>query len=209
MEYFFQGSLDACLQDIRSSSTLDQRLTERELLSFALDITRGMEHLADLKIVHRYLSPKHVLVDSSLRCKISNFGYASGVIDDKSFYEKGKSSCPERWMAMESFLMTFTEKSDVWSFGVVLWQMASIGDTPYGLMTVDKIQGKLKNGYRLPKPASCGQIAYEEMIDCWKKDPSDRPAFSKLVKSLHALTDNVKEFMDISASRELAYSEVK
>ncbi|XP_070548552.1 proto-oncogene tyrosine-protein kinase receptor Ret-like [Ptychodera flava] len=209
MEYLFQGSLDTFLQEVRSSSARDQSVTERELLSFALDIGRGMEHLANLKIVHRFLSSKHVLVDDSLRCKISNFGYTTEVIDDQSFYEKSKVSCPERYMAVESFSMTFTEKSDVWSFGVVLWQITTLGDTPYESLNAYKIERKLKSGHRLQKPGSCGRFAYDQMMLCWQKEPRDRPSFSKLVKKLNTLKNKEKEFMDISSHKESTYAVIK
>ncbi|XP_070542073.1 ephrin receptor 1-like [Ptychodera flava] len=147
LEYLIQGNLWSTIEEVRSKFTTnkkDEVLTEKQLLSFTLDIAEGMKHLEELGIVHRYLSPKHILVDWSLHCKISNFGYASNVIDSASFMAKAEGSCPERWMAIESLVdLKFTSKSDVWAFGVVLWHTMTLGETPYASINLIHLAEKL------------------------------------------------------------------
>ncbi|XP_070574789.1 fibroblast growth factor receptor 2-like [Ptychodera flava] len=201
LEYLVQGSLASTMKEIHSTFTTSKKsgITEKQMLSFALDIAEGMKHLEKLKIVHRYLSPNHVLVDRSLHCKISNFGYASDVIDSSSFFTKAEGSVPQRWMAIESLAdLKFSSKSDVWAFGVVLWHILTIGETPYESIEVNRIVQRLNGGYELPKPAVCGQKLHDMMKQCWRRIPLKRPKFRELASKLNTCIDDAKAHLDFN-----------
>ncbi|XP_070538740.1 tyrosine-protein kinase receptor Tie-1-like [Ptychodera flava] len=157
-----------------------------------------MKHLEELGIVHRYLSPKHILVDWSLHCKISNFGYASNVIDSASFMAKAEGSCPERWMAIESLVdLKFTSKSDVWAFGVVLWHTMTLGETPYASINLIHLAEKLNAGYELPRPPICGQKLCDMIKQCCQISPLQRPKFEELASALNTYTNTAKAYLDL------------
>ncbi|XP_077985270.1 uncharacterized protein LOC144439912 [Glandiceps talaboti] len=205
MPYLSSGNVKEVLednQDLFKSCT--GTLTERELLSFICDIIKGMKHLSDNKIVHRYLAAKHVLVESSMTCKISQFGYASNVITVERFFEKTKDNIPCGWMAPESALKKdFSTKSDVWSFGVVLWEVVSLGATPYeGISIADRVSSR----YALPKPPQCGTQLNEMMTACMNSKPSKRPTFKTLLDTMHSFNNDTKKYINFQRLGESPYA---
>ncbi|XP_006817478.1 tyrosine kinase receptor Cad96Ca-like [Saccoglossus kowalevskii] len=166
----------------------------KELISFVLNIANGMEYLSSLKIMHRYLTAGHVLISDDMKCKISNFGYASDVIDDARFFEKTKGNFPYQWMSVETLLnRRFTPKSDVWSFGIVIWEIITQGSMPYHDLTEENVKVMVTNGKVLSKPTHCRAATYQLMKSCWNRHPRDRPTFTKLVKSIRSLFNDSKE----------------
>nr|XP_006817811.1 PREDICTED: focal adhesion kinase 1-like [Saccoglossus kowalevskii] len=165
----------------------------KDMFLFVMDIANGMEYLSSLKIMHRYLTAGHVLISDDKKCKISNFGYASDVIDDARFFEKTKGNYPYQWMSVETLLnRRFTPKSDVWSFGIVIWEIITQGSTPYHGTTEKDVKVMVTNGKLLPKPTHCRAATYQLMKSCWNRHPRDRPTFTKLVKSLRSLLNDSK-----------------
>ncbi|XP_006813747.1 fibroblast growth factor receptor 2-like [Saccoglossus kowalevskii] len=145
--YLHSKRIESDLKDINQSS----------LLYFMVDIANGMGHLSKLKIIHRYLTTEHILMNSHRQCKISNFSYASDVIDDLRFFEKTQNNYPYQWMSAETLLnRRFSLKSDIWSFGVVMWEIVNLGAVPYQGASEQKVTSMVREGNRMPKPVHCG-----------------------------------------------------
>ncbi|XP_070544913.1 tyrosine kinase receptor Cad96Ca-like [Ptychodera flava] len=163
-------------------------------LSFAVDIANGMNYLTAKGIVYRALSAKHVLLDRNRVCKLSNFGYCSGAVDEEqAFSRTTDGGLAFQWLSMETLSRgLFNMKTDVWSFGVVLWEIFSEGSDPYDGADKSDVIMKLRRGYRLLKPENCEDELYNLMCSCWLKNPSERPNFFQLWETLHALVATTK-----------------
>ncbi|XP_077867500.1 tyrosine kinase receptor Cad96Ca-like [Saccoglossus kowalevskii] len=179
-------------------------VTQKDMFSFMMDIARGMEHLSKLKIIHRYLAAKHILISSNNTCKVSNFTYASNVINDDRFYEKTKDNFPYQWMAIETLLKKrFDWTSDVWSFGVVLWEIVTFGCSPHGSMTKKQVTDMIRMGKRLTKPPNCGKELYSAINSCWIHNVTNRPHFSQMIETINSLMNDGKAHIDVSNPGEI------
>ncbi|XP_074858681.1 tyrosine-protein kinase receptor Tie-1 isoform X2 [Carettochelys insculpta] len=128
-------------------------LTSQQLLQFASDVAKGMQYLSEKQFIHRDLAARNILVGESLAAKIADFGLSRG---EEVYVKKTMGRLPVRWMAIESLnYSVYTTKSDVWSFGVLLWEIVSLGGTPYCGMTCAELYEKLPQGYRMEKPRNC------------------------------------------------------
>ncbi|KAK6620580.1 hypothetical protein RUM43_010872 [Polyplax serrata] len=201
MEYVKYGKLLTFLRDHRINenyynfSNKEDALTSKDLTVFAYCIARGMEYLVTRGIIHRDLAARNVLVDHNKVCKIADFGMSRSVrnLEDGQVYEERqhKGALPIRWMAPESLVYSmFTYKSDVWSFGVVMWEIVTLGSTPYPNMGAREIMRRVRDGYRLERPSHCKPEFYRLMSHCWFHDPNKRPGFSELREDLSNLLEN-------------------
>ncbi|XP_025424029.1 dual specificity protein kinase shkD-like [Sipha flava] len=199
MEYVMYGKLLAFLRDRRTRSHYfnfsdsTSSLTSRDLTVFAYCVARGMDFLVSKKIVHRDLAARNVLVDHNKLCKIADFGMSRNVRDTNQIYEQRhtKGALPIRWMAPESLHYSiFTYKTDVWSFGVLMWEIVTLGSTPYCTMGAREVMRRVREGYRLDKPAHCRSELFRVITKCWAADPSKRPTFADLKQELGALLEN-------------------
>ncbi|TMS20170.1 Tyrosine-protein kinase receptor Tie-1 [Larimichthys crocea] len=144
-------------------------LTSQQLLQFAVDVATGMHYLSDKQFIHRDLAARNVLVGDNLVAKIADFGLSRG---EEVYVKKTMGRLPVRWMAIESLnYSVYTTKSDVWSFGVLLWEIVSLGGTPYCGMTCAELYEKLPQGFRMEKPKNCDDEVYELMKQCWRDRP--------------------------------------
>uniref|UniRef100_A0A8C9PIN5 Ephrin type-A receptor 8 n=1 Tax=Spermophilus dauricus TaxID=99837 RepID=A0A8C9PIN5_SPEDA len=171
------------------SETHDGQFTITQLVGMLRGVGAGMRYLSDLGYIHRDLAARNVLVDGNLVCKVSDFGLSRVLEDDpNAAYTTTGGKIPIRWTAPEAIAFrTFSSASDVWSFGVVMWEVLAYGERPYWNMTNRDVSSSVEEGYRLPAPMGCPRALHQLMLDCWQKDRAQRPRFSHIVSVLDAL----------------------
>ncbi|KAM3861379.1 ephrin type-A receptor 7 isoform 2-T2 [Diretmus argenteus] len=208
IEYMENGSLDAFLRKH------DGQFTVIQLVGMLRGIAAGMRYLSDMGYVHRDLAARNILVNSNLVCKVSDFGLSRVIDDDPEavytttgkmkdimnliftaatdlrFTEQG-GKIPVRWTATEAIqYRKFTSASDVWSYGVVMWEVMSYGERPYWDMSNQDVIKAIEEGYRLPAPMDCPPGLHQLMLDCWQKDRAERPKFDQIVGILDKMIRN-------------------
>ncbi|KAM3860707.1 receptor-type tyrosine-protein kinase FLT3-like [Diretmus argenteus] len=169
-----------------------QLLTYNDLLSFAYQVAQGMEFLSSMNCIHRDLAARNVLVTKGRLVKICDFGLARDIDNDSNYVVRGNVRLPVKWMAPESiFQGMYTMKSDVWAYGILLWEIFSLGITPYPGVKVDNsFYSMIERGFKMECPYYASESVYGMMCRCWALEPCDRPPFSKLVTFMdEQLTD--------------------
>ncbi|XP_031164484.1 melanoma receptor tyrosine-protein kinase-like [Sander lucioperca] len=152
------------------------------LLNWCVQIAKGMNYLEERHLVHRDLAARNVLVKTPNHVKITDFGLARLLTADEKEYHADGGKVPIKWMALESILQwTYTHQSDVWSYGVTVWELMTFGSKPYDGIPASDIAAVLERGDRLPQPPICTIDVYMIMVKCWMIDPSSRPRFRELV----------------------------
>ncbi|XP_043489619.1 vascular endothelial growth factor receptor 1 isoform X2 [Polistes fuscatus] len=166
----------------------------QDLLSWAFQVARGMEYLSQRKVLHGDLAARNILLAEDNIVKICDFGLAKTMYKDGNYKKKGDGPLPIKWMAIESIRdRVFSTQSDIWSFGIVLWEFFTLAETPYPGMEAEIQYQKLIEGYRMDIPTYATPDIYNIMLQCWKANPTLRPGFTKLVKSIgDLLEENVK-----------------
>jgi serine/threonine protein kinase len=173
------------------------------MLGYAIQIANGMEHLAGThKIIHRDLATRNVLVgvEKVLKkpngpangpkkavhiMKISDFGLARDVYEEDFYQKSEQGQVAVKWMAPEALSdRMFTSAGDVWSFGIVMWEIGTMGVVPYPTHQNFEMIELLESGYRMPNPPGCSKEYYQVMKDCWEKVPIKRPKFSECMQRL-------------------------
>ncbi|PFX30405.1 Tyrosine kinase receptor Cad96Ca [Stylophora pistillata] len=184
-----------------------EKLGSRDLLSFAIQTARGMAHLAAMKVVHRDLAARNVLIDEHKVCKVADFGFARDIYVENHYTRKTQGGrFPIKWMAIESLLDgVSTTKSDVWSFGVVLWEIVTLGASPYPGMNSQEVINFLQESYRMDRPKHCSEDLYILMMDCWQVAPQRRPTFVELSQHLSKMFSDEKEYIDMRMYEDHLY----
>nr|XP_015815471.2 macrophage-stimulating protein receptor [Nothobranchius furzeri] len=169
--------------------------TVKDLIGFGLQVAKGMEYLAQKKFVHRDLAARNCMLDESYTVKVADFGMARDVFDKEyySIQDHRKAKLPVKWMAIESLqTQKFTTKSDVWSFGVLMWEMLTRGASPYPEVDPYDITHYLMKGRRLPQPQYCPDPLYRILLQCWDPDPELRPTFATLVLAVSTILSGLE-----------------
>uniref|UniRef100_A0A8P4GAU1 receptor protein-tyrosine kinase n=1 Tax=Dicentrarchus labrax TaxID=13489 RepID=A0A8P4GAU1_DICLA len=169
-------------------------LPTQTLLKFMVDIALGMEYLSGRNFLHRDLAARNCMLRNDMTVCVADFGLSKKIYSG-DYYRQGRiAKMPVKWIAVESLAdRVFTVKSDVWAFGVTMWEIATRGMTPYPGIQNHEIYDYLLEGHRLKQPADCLDELYEIMYSCWRADPLDRPCFLQLREMLEKLTEKLPE----------------
>jgi len=219
MEYVMYGKLLTHLREHRMKQSsffnfskdgaeVGEALTSKDLTKFAYGVAKGMEYLVSKGIIHRDLAARNILVDHNKNTKISDFGLSRSLRDlgSEMYEQKTKGALPIRWMAPESlYFSVFTPKSDVWGFGILMWEIVTLGSTPYPGMGAREVMKKVRDGYRLERPAHCHPDLYQTITKCWLGDMNRRPDFSELRKELAKLLEDQHGYIDLQNIPENKY----
>ncbi|XP_032057551.1 ephrin type-A receptor 2 [Aythya fuligula] len=182
-EYMENGALDKFLRD------KDGEFCVIQLVGMLRGIAAGMKYLANMNYVHRDLAARNILVNSNLVCKVSDFGLSRVLEDDpEATYTTSGGKIPIRWTAPEAIsYRKFTSASDVWSYGIVMWEVMSYGERPYWELSNHEVMKAINEGFRLPAPLDCPSAVYQLMMQCWQQERSRRPKFADVVSILDKL----------------------
>ncbi|CAD5215169.1 unnamed protein product [Bursaphelenchus xylophilus] len=190
-EYMLNGSLDKFLR-----SNDNGKFSLYQLLMMMHNVASGMKYLTGKGFVHRDLAARNVLVDDRLTCKIADFGLSRKVRskDDREYTTTG-GKIPVRWTAPECIAHhKFTSASDVWSYGIVMWEICSFGERPYWDWSNSRVIEEVKNGFRLPKPMDAPDRLFDIMGKCWQHQRHERPSFTDLVTELNSFIQEIQEY---------------
>uniref|UniRef100_A0A7N8Y916 Tyrosine-protein kinase n=1 Tax=Mastacembelus armatus TaxID=205130 RepID=A0A7N8Y916_9TELE len=162
-------------------------LKTKQLVRFAVDVAAGMAYLESKNCIHRDLAARNCLVGEGSVLKISDFGM-SRQEDDGVYSSSGLKQIPIKWTAPEALNYgRYSSDSDVWSYGILLWETFSLGVCPYPGMTNQQAREQVEKGYRMACPQRCPEDVYKVMLRCWQYNPEDRPKFSELQRDLAAI----------------------
>ncbi|KAM5164588.1 protein-tyrosine kinase 2-beta [Mantella aurantiaca] len=187
MELYPFGELGQYLEKHKNS------LQVTTMIHYSLQICKALAYLEGVNCVHRDIAVRNILVASHECVKLGDFGL-SRYIEEEEYYKASVTRLPIKWMAPESInFRRFTSASDVWMFGVCMWEILSFGKQPFFWLENKDVISVIEKGDRLPKPETCPPTLYTLMTRCWTYDPSERPKFTELVCSLSDIYQTEKE----------------
>ncbi|XP_041066851.1 cytoplasmic tyrosine-protein kinase BMX-like [Carcharodon carcharias] len=186
-EYMSNGCLLSYLKDH------GKELNQFQLLEMCYDVTEAMAYLEDLQFIHRDLAARNCLVDNTLIVKVCDFGMARYVLDDQYISSTG-TKFPVKWSSPEIFFYSkFSSKSDVWAFGVLMWEVFTLGKMPYERFNNGDLIWKILSGYRLYKPRLASEEIFHIMSSCWHEQPEERPTFKQLLFNIQPLREDDRQ----------------
>ncbi|XP_070378441.1 leukocyte tyrosine kinase receptor-like isoform X1 [Dermacentor albipictus] len=182
------GDLKSFLRESRPKPSVPPSLTMTDLLKLAIDVAKGCQYLEDKHFIHRDIAARNCLLTTKAPgrvVKIADFGMARDIYRADYYRKGGKAMLPVKWMPPEAFLDgMFTSKTDVWSFGVLLWEVMSMGYMPYPGRGNQEVMQLVTSGGRLEPPANCPGPVYHVMTQCWHATPEERPSFGTILERL-------------------------
>ncbi|XP_077296884.1 tyrosine-protein kinase Fer isoform X2 [Arctopsyche grandis] len=185
MELVTGGSLLTFLRNRASSLTLKQ------LLGMCLDAAAGMRYLESKNCIHRDLAARNCLVGKDHIVKISDFGMSRE--EEEYIVSGGMKQIPIKWTAPEALNFgKYTSLCDVWSYGILMWEIFAKGDTPYSGFSNSKAREKIDTGYRMPSPEQCPEEMYQLMLKCWEYDPEVRPHFQQIYTTVDGIFSDMR-----------------
>lgn len=205
MELMSHGDLKSYLRSHRPDNDPNDETTQprgtpptlKQILQMAAEIADGMAYLTANKFVHRDLAARNCMVAEDLTVKIGDFGMTRDIYETDYYRKGGKGLLPVRWMAPESLKDgIFTSHSDVWSYGVVLWEMATLASQPYQGLSNEQVLKYVISGGIMEKPENCPEKLYQIMTLCWERVPRTRPNFLQVIEML--LNDVGPQFKEVS-----------
>ncbi|XP_009293978.1 macrophage colony-stimulating factor 1 receptor 1 isoform X1 [Danio rerio] len=193
---------ESCNEELENMLSLDNM----DLLMFSYQVAQGMDFLASKNCIHRDLAARNVLVADCRIVKICDFGLARDIMNDTNYVVKGNARLPVKWMSPESiFECLYTVQSDVWSYGVLLWEIFSLGMSPYPNVAIDaQFYKMIKDGYHMPQPDFAPHEMYTIMKMCWRQEPTTRPTFADITELIAKLLP-----MQTSEDNETMYPELR
>uniref|UniRef100_A0A8D0D8D3 Receptor protein-tyrosine kinase n=1 Tax=Sander lucioperca TaxID=283035 RepID=A0A8D0D8D3_SANLU len=198
-----QGSL---LEHVRNSKN---KLSPQRLLNWCVQIAKGMYYLEENRMIHRNLAARNVLLKNNYTAQISDYGIADLLYPDDKKYFYNEVKTPIKWMALESILFRrHTHQSDVWSYGVTVWEMMSYGAEPYTTMRPQDVPDLLEKGERLSQPQICTIDVYMVMVKCWMIDENVRPTFKELANEFTRMARDPPRYLVIKVRKDLAPDEL-
>ncbi|XP_070549483.1 fibroblast growth factor receptor 4-like [Ptychodera flava] len=216
LDYMALGNLQKYLRDFRKSNAdnytnaegKSPSLSSSDLISFAGQIASAMVYLSSEKVIHGDLAARNVMLNDDRICKVTNFGRdldnLRGNADDN------ETQLPVRWMAPEVLWSSeFSIEGDVWSFGVVVWEIVTLGNTPYPGMSAKEVIEYLKKGSRMVRPKYCNEDLYLLMMKCWSQKPTRRPKFNDLVHELEEMEGDTEDYVDMKGGIDDAQEDVE
>uniref|UniRef100_A0A673Z8T4 Receptor protein-tyrosine kinase n=1 Tax=Salmo trutta TaxID=8032 RepID=A0A673Z8T4_SALTR len=195
-----QGSLLEHIRHYRDS------LDPQRLLNWCVQIAKGMYYLEEHRMVHRNLAARNVLLKSDYMVQISDYGIADLLYPDDKKYFYNEVKTPIKWMALESILFRrYTHQSDVWSYGVTVWEMMSYGAEPYSTMRPQEVPDLLEKGERLSQPHICTIDVYMVMVKCWMIDENVRPTFKELANEFTRMARDPPRYLVIKVRHNMVW----
>ncbi|KAL1790884.1 epidermal growth factor receptor, partial [Sigmodon hispidus] len=176
----------------------------QHLLNWCVQIAKGMNYLEDRRLVHRDLAARNVLVKTPQHVKITDFGLAKLLGAEEKEYHAEGGKVPIKWMALESILhRIYTHQSDVWSYGVTVWELMTFGSKPYDGIPASEISSILEKGERLPQPPICTIDVYMIMVKCWMIDADSRPKFRELIVEFCKMARDPQRYLVIQGDERM------
>ncbi|XP_070548641.1 fibroblast growth factor receptor 1-A-like isoform X2 [Ptychodera flava] len=205
VEYLPNGSLKDYLLKNRPTTNTPMTdsmercriLTDKDLIKFAFQVAEGMTFLHENNLIHRDLASRNILVTSDVNCKISDFGLARNIGPNQEYVMQSPGTLPLRWEAPESLTSNvYNFKSDVWSYGILLWEIITFGERPYpDFENCDDVRTKVKEGYTMAIPEHCQNGLGDIIKQCWQHDAKKRPSFNRIADNLKSMK---KEHVDVT-----------
>uniref|UniRef100_A0A8K9WMW4 Protein tyrosine kinase 7a n=1 Tax=Oncorhynchus mykiss TaxID=8022 RepID=A0A8K9WMW4_ONCMY len=195
LEYAELGDLKQYLKMSKNKEEKPKshHLSTKQKVGVCLQVARGMEHLSNQRFVHKDLATRNCLISAKRQVKVSALGLSKDVYNDE-YYHYRQAWIPLRWLPSEAvFEDDYSTKTDVWSFGVLMWEVFSLGELPHAALDHDKVLEELREGRgKLPLPQGCPSRVYKLMTRCWAPSPKDRSCFSDIVSALSELPSESK-----------------
>ncbi|XP_029551268.1 tyrosine-protein kinase RYK isoform X1 [Salmo trutta] len=186
LPYMNWGNLKLFLRQCKlAEANNPQAISQQDLVHMAIQIACGMSYLARREVIHKDLASRNCVIDNSMQVKICDNALSRDLFPMDYHCLGDNENRPVRWMALESLLNNdFSSASDVWAFGVTLWELMTLGQTPYVDIDPFEMAAYLKDGYRIAQPINCPDELFAVMACCWALDPEERPKFQQLVQCL-------------------------